>query len=251
MTLSLSRYQDAFVDALYQGVSTELSALTDQPGFAIYRNSVLKTCIDALSDNFPSVERLVGTSWMRAAAHVHACQTPPDDIRLIHYGTGFADFLAGFEPARELPYLADVARLDRLWIEAFTAEDEPHLELTSLANVPDADFGDLSLVPRANVRWRWFADQPAYTLWHHNRNNLPLPETVAWQGEGALLVGGANGVDRYALERGAVIFLDACACHLPLDQACTHALQSQADLDFNDLLARLLAARVFAPLPIV
>lgn len=138
--------------------------MVEQAGFGVYRNTVLKGCIDALCDNFPAVERLVGSDWLRAAAAIHAHETPPGDARLVFYGEHFADFLAAFEPARELPYLADVARLDRRWIEAFAAPQEAILDLTRLAGMTASDLADGCLRPRASVRWRWFARQPIYSI---------------------------------------------------------------------------------------
>ena len=65
MRLSLEGFQDAFVDALYGGESADMRTLTRQPGFAVYRNTVLKGATDALVANFPTLERLVGTEWLR------------------------------------------------------------------------------------------------------------------------------------------------------------------------------------------
>ena len=39
-----------------------------QPGFAVYRNTVLKGCAEALVSLYPAVHRLVGDDWMRAVA---------------------------------------------------------------------------------------------------------------------------------------------------------------------------------------
>lgn len=248
MKTSLGVFQDAFVDALYQRPAPALQAVTAQPAFEVYRNTVLKGCVDALCDNFPAVERLVGTDWLRAAAAIHARETPPSDARLVYYGEHFADFLDAFEPARELPYLGDVARLDRLWIEAFAAPQEPVLELASLAGMTASDLAACRLEPRASARWRWFAEQPIYSIWRHNREALPMPEELAWQGEGALLVGHAEGVAWQALEVGGCAFLDACAAGHDLDHASALALDAQPELDFTALLGRLLGAAVFRPL---
>lgn len=248
MKTSLGAFQDAFVQALYQPQATPLPALTEQAGFNVYRNTVLKGCIDALCDNFPSVDRLVGTDWLRAAAAIHARQTPPTDARLIFYGEHFADFLDAFEPARELPYLADVARLDRLWLEAFSAPQEPALQLPSLAGMTASDLAACKLQPRASTRWRWFGEQPIYSLWRYNREALPLPEALPWHAEGALLVGHAEGVAWQALDLGGCVFLDACASGQNLDQASALALQAQPDLDFTVLLGNLLDAAAFRPL---
>ena len=66
--------------------------------------------------------------------------------------------------------------------------------------------------------------------------------------EGAVLSGTDEGVALQALEVGGCAFLDACAQGLPLEQASLIAQASQPDLDFTDLLGRLLAAQAFRPL---
>ena len=248
MKRSLGQFQDAFIDALYQRPAPELDVLTSQAAFAVYRNTVLKGCVDALCDNYPSVERLVGTPWMRAAAAEYAWRSPPTDARMARYGAAFPAFLADLESARELPYLADVARLDRDWLEVFCAPTEPSLELTSLLGMTASDLGGLCLQPRRAVRWRWFETQPVYSLWHYSREGLDWPEELPWIGEGALLVAGSEGVVGLSLEKGGCAFLDACAAGHVLDQVSTLALEAQPDLDFTDLLGRLLRANVFRPL---
>lgn len=248
MKTTLGAFQDAFVGALYQRPAAELQAVTQQAGFSVHRNTVLKGCIDALCDNFPCVERLVGTDWLRAAAAIHAHETPPVDARLVFYGEHFADFLDAFEPARAVPYLADVARLDRLWLEAFIAPQQATLQLSSLAGMTASDLATCRLQPRASARWRWFDSQPIYSIWHYNREARPLPETLPWHAEGALLVGHAEGVAWQALDAGGCAFLDACASGQNLDQASALALDAQPNLDFTVLLGTLLDAAVFRPL---
>ncbi|MBD9500623.1 putative DNA-binding domain-containing protein [Pseudomonas sp. BGr12] len=248
MKTSLGTFQDAFVEALYRRPAPALQGVTTQAAFEVYRNTVLKGCVDALCDNFPTVERLVGTDWIRAAAAVHAREAPPDDARLVLYGKSFADFLDAFEPARELPYLGAVARLDRLWTEAFVAPQEARLDLASLAGMTASDLATCHLAPRACVRWSWFPEQPVYSIWRYNREAVPIPEELPWQGEGALLVGHADGVAWHALEAGGCDFLDACANGSDLDQASALTLQAHPDLDFHDLFGRLLGAGVFRPI---
>ncbi|UXH37845.1 MULTISPECIES: DNA-binding domain-containing protein [Pseudomonas] len=248
MKTALGAFQDAFVEALHRRPVPALRSLTAQSGFEVYRNTVLKGCVDALCDNFPTIERLVGKDWLRAAAAIHARETPPCDVRLILYGEGFADFLEAFEPARELPYLGPVARLDRLWNEAFAAPAQALLELASLAGMSARDLAACRLEPRTCVRWGWFNGQPIYSIWRYNREALPIPEELPWRGEGALLVGHAEGVTWHALEAGGCAFLDACAAGNDLDRASALALATQPDLDFHDLLGRLLGAGVFRPI---
>jgi len=251
MSVSLGEFQDAFAGAL-RGIEATLAnpaaewlaTISAQPGFAVYRNTVMKGCVDALRANFPTVERLVGAEWMAAAAAVYATQCPPTQTQLIDYGAGFAEFLQGFEPARELPYLAEIARLDRLWIAAFAAAEQSRLELHVLSSMAPTQLAELCLRPCATARWHWSA-LPAFTLWRCNRECVDLPDPLLWQGEGVLLFRQQNRVAWQPLSRGGCVFLNACADGRTLADASTLASEAEPGLDFNDLLMRLFAAGVF------
>ena len=116
----LRRFQEQFAGALIDPTvsadfAADVAGLLAQPGFAVYRNTVHKGCIDALQANYPAVTRLVGEEWMRAAASEFVRAQLPRSPMLLDYGAEFAAFLAEFEPAAELPYLSGVAQLDRFW----------------------------------------------------------------------------------------------------------------------------------------
>lgn len=76
MNLSLGQFQHAFIEALYSRPAPQLSGVTEQAAFAVYRNTVLAGCVDALRANFPSVCTLVGRAWMDETAAVYARQFP-------------------------------------------------------------------------------------------------------------------------------------------------------------------------------
>lgn len=248
MKTSLSAFQDAFAAALQSDepdTSADwLRALAEQPGFAVYRNTAFKGCVDALRANFPTVERLVGADWMTAAAATYARHTPPSCPQLIDYGDGFADFLQRFGPAQALPYLAEVARLDRLWLEVFTAAEQPRLMPRALRAMTPQQLAGLHLQPCVAARWHW-SGLPAFTLWRCNRDGAELPEPLIWQGEGTLICRWGGAVRWQALSQGGCAFLDACAQGLRLDAASAVALEAEPALDFNELLVALFAAGVF------
>jgi len=241
-----SSYQHDFLRALYatDGSALPLIELTSQPGFKVYCNTVLKGCVDALAANFPTVVRLVGQDWFRAAALVFACAEPPVSVCLIDYGKGFADFLAGFEPAEELPYLADVARLDRLWIESHVAADDTALDASAFSALAGADLLQAVLRPGASVRWRWF-ETPAYSIWQANRELRALDGELEWTGEGALLTRPDGGVVWQRASRGMCAFLDACAAGNGLQAASQIAIDAETGIDIGHMLATLIGARVF------
>lgn len=248
MNTSLSHFQDAFAGALYGADANHpsIASLIAQPGFSVYRNNVVKSCIDALQANFPTVEQLVGTDWFRAAAAIYVRRSPPSDPRLLLYGGTFAEFIETFEPAQALPYLANVARLDRLWTDVHTARDEAGIDVTSMASLAPEQLGQMTLPLRASVRWQWFAGQPAYTIWRCNRETIDTPGQLDWSGEGALLTRPAGAVMWQPLGPGGCAFLDACAASKTLDEAAHNALDAQPSLDFTQLLGDLITAGVFA-----
>lgn len=248
MTASLAHFQDRFAQALYASEpdgGPEIAALARQPGFAVYRNTAMKGCIDALQANYPAVVRLVGEEWFRAAAAIYVRERQPQDARMLYYGEGFADFLTLFEPAAELPYLPHVARLDRLWTDAHVARDEPALLPAALSGLAPDVLANTVLHPHAAAQWKWFAEQPIYTIWRRNREALDDDSEIAWQGEGALLVRPHDAVAWIALDPAGCAFLDACRAGRPLADAATAALGAQKNTDLAHLLSTLLDAGAF------
>lgn len=250
---ALAAYQDAFAAALLTDdplaqAPPELRPLVSQPGFAVYRNTVMKGCIDALQANYPTIERLVGEEWFRAAATCHARKSLPSHTALIVYGYGFADFLATFEPARELPYLADVARVDRAWTEAHVAADAPTLAPALLAALPPVQMGAHALRLHPATRWCWSDEWPIHTLWTRNRGDSPPAGNIEWIGEGVLLTRPVGAVECASLGRSGARFLAACTAGASIERAVGRALDADADVDIAVLIRLLLEAGAFSDL---
>jgi len=254
----LERFQDGFVRALLAedvapaGLAPEIARLAAQPGFAVYRNTVMKGCIDALQANYPSVARLVGDEWFRAAAAVHARANLPRHATLADYGVDFAAFLAAFPPAAELPYLPGVARLDRFWTEAHTARDEASVDAAAVARLSPGELARAVLQPHASARWAWFEAQPIATIWRRNRYPEGADDgELEWRGEGMLIVRPRAAVEHVELDAPACAFLDACAAGRTLAAAAAAALAVRADADLAELMKRLLDAEAFGSLDVL
>jgi len=247
--MQLSTFQDGFSAALlgHAAQAPWLPALESQPGFAVYRNTVLKGCIDALQANYRTVCQLVGEDWFRAAAGVYARLHPPCDGLLMDYGAGFSDFLSGFAPATELPYLPAVARLDRCWTECHLAADATAIGREWLARQAPDTLPMAQLRPHPAARWAWCDAHPAYALWQCHRDGLPPPASLEWAADGGLLTRPRAEVTWRPLSRAGVAFLDACAAGLPLKAAATCALGAEPAADFAALVGGLLDAGALSP----
>ena len=250
-TGSLARFQDAFSDALFRDSAEAdpvIVPLAIQPAFAIYRNTVMKGSIDALQANFPAVTRLVGEEWLRAAAREFVVLQPPREPSLLQYGKSFPTFLSAFSPADELPYLADVGRLDRLWTEAHVSADGPVLDPQTFRASDPAALAHSRLVLHPSARWRWFPEMPIYTIWSRNREDDADGSDIKWRGEGALLARPHGAVVWRLISESASRFLDACAAGLTVMQAMEAALEVDADVDLVNLISNLVEAGAFSRL---
>ncbi|MDH3977105.1 MAG: putative DNA-binding domain-containing protein [Gammaproteobacteria bacterium] len=113
--------------------------ITADEHLLIYRQAILSTLISALESIHPVCRQLIGEQFFDAMARRYVRQSPSKSPDLGDYGADFSDFIAGFEPAQTLPYLADVARLEWAWHQAFHAPDETGSGLAELANVSGQD----------------------------------------------------------------------------------------------------------------
>lgn len=258
MLTSLAAFQDAFAQALMAtpetGAAAPVDALAAQPGFAVYRNTVIKGCIDALQANYPAVVRLTGAEWFRAAAAVYVRTTPPDDPVLMRYGASFAAFLARFEPAKALSYLPGVARLDHMWTESHMARDDTLLASDAISCLAPASIANVVVYPHAATRCAWFPAAPIFSIWARNRSTAATADEAwspHWHGEGALLTRPHDKVEWMVLNEAEHAFVETCANGGTLGQAAAVALAVDADVDLQHWMAKLLSAGAFSRMSIV
>jgi hypothetical protein len=212
--------------------------------FAIYRNNVVVGLIDALKAAFPAVRRIVGDEFFRAMARTYVAAEPPRSPIVFEYGAGFADFIGAFEPAASLPYLCDVARVERAWTESYHAAEAPPLDPSALGSIaPERLPGArLLLHPSARVVRSRF---PALTIWRMNVDDgVPAPVDLAQRGEDALVARPKAEVEVRRLPAGGVVFIRALAEGLPLLAAADAAITADGDFNLTDNLAGLIQAGV-------
>jgi hypothetical protein len=237
----LAAFQDAFVAALHNPPSP-----TEAAGLKVYRNTIFKAVIDALNANYPTVVRLVGEEAFAAAARAfldagHWPQTPS----LAAFGADFPDFIVGFALAADLPYLADVARIDRLWTEAHLAEDAPILPPDALAALaPDAlPLTRLALAPSTRLTW---LGTPAATIWLAHRGDADIDlSALEWRPEGLLLARPHGGVEALPLTAADHAFLAACERGETLGEAAVAALTLDPHAELGTRIAAFLALGAF------
>jgi len=247
---SLSELQRGFAAATLFGDRAALSALGIVGGrldaaarLAIYRNNVLGNYRKALGATYPVVRALVGAAFFGAAveAFVRAHPSARGDVN--RYGGELARFLAAYPPARSLPYLPDVARLEWAIDQAGIAADAPPLELAALAAVPPGELPQLRFRLHPSARLVASA-YPLFRIWQAHQPGHEDDRVDLGQGGDAVLVLRAAGmVAVQRLSRGAHAFLLALAHNLALTDAAGHALAADAAFDLGEALQSHVASR--------
>ena len=209
----------------------------------VYRNTSLGGCVDALRDNFPAVARLLGDEMFEAIAAEHASQCPPRRPVLALYGARFSDWLEEQPWVREVPYVPDVARIERLHIEALFAADEESLRLDELQGREDWLALRLALHPAARFDW---LTSPARSIWQSQRDELDGELEFEWQAEGILLTRPGLEVQPTDLDRAGHRFLFGIRLGESVGDAAIATASLYPETDIGSLFASLVNAGAFA-----
>jgi hypothetical protein len=103
--------------------------------FGIYRGNAAANGAKAMAATFPVVKKIVGAEFFAGLTREYQSRHPSQHGDLNEYGQAFAGFLAVFPPASEIPYLADVARLEWLVHRAHYAADPGPFDPARLASI--------------------------------------------------------------------------------------------------------------------
>jgi hypothetical protein len=165
--------QADFADAISRPVGGAL---------AVYRNTVIRGAVEALRANYPVVEQIIGSEMFESVAVDFAAICPPQSPVLALYGCEFADWLDQQPWTEDLPYLADVARVERLRVESlFAADAEPLTELPRRADLQ----AKLKLHPATRFAW---LSTPGMSIWLAHQQPTANEIAPDWKAEGALFV---------------------------------------------------------------
>lgn len=238
--------QEAFAGGLLNPERPVPAGVVDPEGracarrYGVYRNNVTVGLAGALAESFPAVRRLVGEAFFRAMAIAYARAEPPRSPVMAAYGSGFADFVAGFEPASGLPYLPDVARIEQAWVEAYHAADADPIDPAAFAELPPEALPHLRLVLHPSLK---IVRSPyaALSIWRSNIEEGCEPSVEdAGLAEDVLILRPETEVEVREVAPGGAAFLQALAAGRTVVEAWGGALEETADFDLSAHLAGLL-----------
>jgi Putative DNA-binding domain len=212
--------------------------------FNVYRNNVTVSLIDALASIYPAMRRITGTEFFRAMARFHIRATPPRSPLLFEYGRDFPAFIEHYEYAQSMPYLADVARIERAWLDAYHARDASPLAPEALTAVPPEKLADVVFTPHPATRIVR-SKFSAVTIFAANRTDGPIGTIESATPEDALITRPDLEVVVRHLPPGGAIFLMHLVKGETLGAAVTAALESEPSFDIPANISGMIEAGAF------
>lgn len=208
--------------------------------FAVYRNNVIVGLCETLKAAFPVVRRLVGDQFFSAMARIHVSREPPSSPIMLDYGGGFPDFIGTFEPAAGLPYLRDVARLERAWVEAYHSAEGQPLDWAAFSKLAPEQLAGLRFTFHPSVRLVR-STFPVLAIWEANIGDGMLHGIdLAAGGEDVLIVRPKFDVEMRALPAGGGAFLQALCSGSAIVDAADATLKAEPHFDLPGAIGRLI-----------
>ncbi len=90
---------------------------------------------------------------------------------IAHYGDGLPAFIESFAPLADVPYLADVARIEAAWTNAYHAADAAPATLESIASLPPETLPGMRLTPHVSASLVSFSPSGRIDLGRATRSN--------------------------------------------------------------------------------
>lgn len=131
----------------------------------IHHNNYRETLSESLAGVFPALEAFVGTVFVKGALSEFCLANPPTGAALSGYGADFASFIEEHRASEQLPYIADIVRLEWALHELQLIREEP-LDISGKQ--------DLAISPNVRII---ASNYPLMSLWSVASGQIP-PEAV-------------------------------------------------------------------------
>jgi len=163
---SLRDSQAQFYAAIFD--SSQAVDGVDNSRLAIYRHTIFSTLNTALISSYPVIVKLVGEGFFRFLAQQYIEQYPSLSGDLNQYGEHFFQLVQRCPEAAELPYLADIAKLEWAVQLADNAADNHLFPVEKLALIEPEHYTHLQFFLSPSV-YLLGSEYPIDEIWLANQ----------------------------------------------------------------------------------
>jgi len=168
----------------------KFNQLQNHQRLQVYKNNFKLSLTSNLASIYPVVQKLVGEQFFNYTCNEFISVYPSKNGNLHEYGGEFSDFLANFEPAKNLEYLPDIALLEWAFHQVFHETDVSSLDLERLQQINETDYEKIifSLNPASRLLKSRF---PIVDIWQANQSDDP-PQIRLEEKDHYFLIGRRN-----------------------------------------------------------
>lgn len=239
---ALRDVQARFWSALHTGdVEPELAGMVlSTPSFdatervGVYQGMYVRRLHEVLREDFPKLAETLGDDF-EDVAQSYLVRHPSENPSVRHFGRHLAAFLETDSTSRVLPWLADLARLERARVDAFDAPGAEPVRAADLAAVAPEDWAALRFTPAPSlglVDAAW----AVHDVWSAPAER-PAPGCVrlrVWRQDWKVFHAAMDPIEADALRAlvAGAPFADVC------EAVAEHVASEEAPAEAGSLLAR-------------
>jgi hypothetical protein len=190
-------------------------------------------------EDFASLAVLMGDEAFEEMIAEYLEAYPPDSFTLRDLGERLAEMLASDPKFASDPLLAELARLEWCFVEAFDAADAPPFDAASLASATEDDWprARIALHPSVQRIALRFASQDYRAVARKFRSGEIAEKPARPEAHAVPLIvyRGAEKLHYLDIEPAAFALLESLAAGTPLEQACDAAAQAAGVTDASAL----------------
>jgi hypothetical protein len=250
---SLHELQAGFAAALFNPAATRnapgirAAGISPAARLGFYRTNVFENYRKALAITYPAVQTLIGSGLFDALAQDYTRRYSSRSGDVGAHGAHFAEFISRHPLARQLPYLADIARMEWCLEESFNEADAQPLSLERLAAVAPEQCEQLRFMLAASTRLI-SSRFPIDRIWQICQPDHAADEQIDLDAGGVDLLVRREGytVTTERLDTASLAMLTALSSGCNFAEAFHYARSMQARFEPAAFLRRYLANGVLA-----
>lgn len=242
----LQRYFQDFTSFLKTGNEEDLDAYLEGENanhlkfFKIYRNGFLKSGVDVLKNTYPVTQNVLGEQAFSELSRSYVQQHPSHQRTLVGYGEPLAKYL---EQHTQVPYIRDIANLDRAWLNTLNAPDVSPITSENISNIANSgmDISELHLIPCEYVSILKTQYQ-LFELWVQLKSGHSLSEKIELEPSAQTILFWKESMTVRAIpiNEGEQLFLQALYKGQLLGEAAAEVEHQVPDADMAEIFANFL-----------
>ncbi len=177
---NLQNIQASFKRYLFEQDSDIASHIISTENFnntlrlAIYGNAYQSRLVEALANDYPAVNYLIGEDDFDRLSLAYTKTHPSTHYSLRWFGKDFAQFLTNHNIYSKRPYLAELANFEWAFVNAFDAKNTDVLEVKDAAIIPPDAWPNLQMFLHPSVcivtcKWN------CLSIWQSMKNKTSVP----------------------------------------------------------------------------